>query len=127
MHAFLEPAELPTDLETITDEERFLFRKIGLSMKPYLLLGNGLPQMICFYLCNKDTSISKNICGVQHLYWTHSDIWGNNHILVFCSVYISIYILVGYFLLKVDLKIVILKSKFFGLKIVFLKRKFCIL
>ncbi|KAL2480154.1 CRS1/YhbY (CRM) domain-containing protein [Abeliophyllum distichum] len=35
----LEPAELPTDLETLSDEERFLFRKIGLSMKPYLLLG----------------------------------------------------------------------------------------
>ncbi|GAB4853785.1 hypothetical protein Ancab_017978 [Ancistrocladus abbreviatus] len=36
---FLEPAELPTDLETITDEERFLLHKMGLSMKPYLLLG----------------------------------------------------------------------------------------
>ncbi|XP_037493030.1 CRM-domain containing factor CFM3, chloroplastic/mitochondrial isoform X1 [Jatropha curcas] len=35
----LEPAEFPTDLETITDEERVLFRKLGLSMKPYLLLG----------------------------------------------------------------------------------------
>ncbi|KAL5768602.1 hypothetical protein ACOSQ2_015385 [Xanthoceras sorbifolium] len=35
----LEPAELPSDLETITHEERFLFRKMGLSMKPYLLLG----------------------------------------------------------------------------------------
>ncbi|XVF35032.1 hypothetical protein REPUB_Repub18cG0110200 [Reevesia pubescens] len=35
----LEPAELPTDLETLSDEERILFRKIGLSMKPYLLLG----------------------------------------------------------------------------------------
>ncbi|KAK7291837.1 hypothetical protein RIF29_07296 [Crotalaria pallida] len=35
----LEPANLPTDLETLTNEERFLFRKIGLSMKPYLLLG----------------------------------------------------------------------------------------
>ncbi|KAM7509678.1 hypothetical protein LguiA_020131 [Lonicera macranthoides] len=35
----LEPAQLPTDLETLTDEERFLFRKIGLSMKPFLLLG----------------------------------------------------------------------------------------
>lgn len=32
----LEPADLPTDLETITDEERQLLRKIGLSMKPYL-------------------------------------------------------------------------------------------
>lgn len=36
---YLEPAALPTDLETLTDEERFLFRKIGLSMKPYLFLG----------------------------------------------------------------------------------------
>lgn len=35
----LEPEELPTDLETITDEERLVFRKMGLSMKPYLLLG----------------------------------------------------------------------------------------
>ncbi|GAV78493.1 CRS1_YhbY domain-containing protein [Cephalotus follicularis] len=35
----LKPAELPTDLEALTDEERFLFRKIGLSMKPYLPLG----------------------------------------------------------------------------------------
>lgn len=35
----LEPAELPMDLETLSDEERFLFRKIGLSMKPFLLLG----------------------------------------------------------------------------------------
>lgn len=35
----LEPTSLPTDLETITDEERLVFRKMGLSMKPYLLLG----------------------------------------------------------------------------------------
>ncbi|CAA0814264.1 CRS1 / YhbY (CRM) domain-containing protein [Striga hermonthica] len=34
-----EPEDLPTDLETLTDEERFLFRKIGLSMKPFLHLG----------------------------------------------------------------------------------------
>ncbi|GAU34786.1 hypothetical protein TSUD_205900 [Trifolium subterraneum] len=33
------PADLPTDLETLTNEERILFRKMGLSMKPYLLLG----------------------------------------------------------------------------------------
>ncbi|KAA8523255.1 hypothetical protein F0562_009678 [Nyssa sinensis] len=39
VQAYLEPAELPSDLETISDEERFLFRKMGLSMKPYLLLG----------------------------------------------------------------------------------------
>lgn len=35
-----EPEDLPTDLETLTDEERFLFRRIGLSMKPFLVLGN---------------------------------------------------------------------------------------
>ncbi|XP_027330398.1 CRM-domain containing factor CFM3, chloroplastic/mitochondrial isoform X2 [Abrus precatorius] len=35
----LDPADIPTDLETLTDEERFLFRKIGLSMKPYFFLG----------------------------------------------------------------------------------------
>ncbi|CAJ1941675.1 unnamed protein product [Sphenostylis stenocarpa] len=35
----LDPADIPKDLETITNEERFLFRKIGMSMKPYLLLG----------------------------------------------------------------------------------------
>ncbi|XBH91827.1 hypothetical protein VPH35_083103 [Triticum aestivum] len=36
---YLSPAELPTDLETITDEERFLFRRIGLKMKAFLMLG----------------------------------------------------------------------------------------
>lgn len=36
---FLSPAELPTDLETITDEERFLFRRIGLKMRAFLMLG----------------------------------------------------------------------------------------
>ncbi|KAJ0959923.1 hypothetical protein J5N97_000312 [Dioscorea zingiberensis] len=35
----LVPADLPDDLEILTDEDRFLFRKIGLSMKPFLLLG----------------------------------------------------------------------------------------
>ncbi|KAI3772797.1 hypothetical protein L6452_03991 [Arctium lappa] len=36
---YLQPSELPIDLETLTDEERFSLRKIGLSMKPYLVLG----------------------------------------------------------------------------------------
>lgn len=45
MQESLEPADLPSDLETLSDEERFLFRKIGLSMKPYLLLG-----MHCYFL-----------------------------------------------------------------------------
>lgn len=47
MQQNLEPADLPDDLEILTDEDRFLFRKIGLSMKPFLLLGkNNL-----FYSC----------------------------------------------------------------------------
>lgn len=45
---YLEPASLPNDLETLSDEERFLFRKIGLSMKPFLLLGN--PSHSCSIL-----------------------------------------------------------------------------
>ncbi|MCL7030228.1 hypothetical protein MKW94_013916 [Papaver nudicaule] len=36
---YLLPKPLPTDLETITDEERHLFRKMGLSMKPFLCVG----------------------------------------------------------------------------------------
>ncbi|KAL4346208.1 hypothetical protein S245_038814 [Arachis hypogaea] len=39
VQADLDPADLPTDIETLIDEERFLFWKIGLSMKPYLVLG----------------------------------------------------------------------------------------
>lgn len=35
----LRPADLPVDLETISDEERSVLRKIGLSMKPFLLIG----------------------------------------------------------------------------------------
>jgi hypothetical protein len=37
----MEPADIPTDLETITGQERFLLRKMGLSMKPYLVLGKN--------------------------------------------------------------------------------------
>eukprot|EP00262_Sarcandra_glabra_P019962 TRINITY_DN777_c0_g1_i4.p1 TRINITY_DN777_c0_g1~~TRINITY_DN777_c0_g1_i4.p1 ORF type:complete len:893 (-),score=210.46 TRINITY_DN777_c0_g1_i4:189-2867(-) len=36
---FLKPAERPEELESITDEERFMFRKLGLRMKAFLLLG----------------------------------------------------------------------------------------
>ncbi|KAH0926634.1 hypothetical protein HID58_018890 [Brassica napus] len=35
----LHPAEQRADLESITDEERFMFRKLGLKMKAFLLLG----------------------------------------------------------------------------------------
>ncbi|XP_057536652.1 CRM-domain containing factor CFM3A, chloroplastic/mitochondrial-like isoform X2 [Amaranthus tricolor] len=36
---FLEPADKQLDPESITDEERFMFRKLGLRMKAFLLLG----------------------------------------------------------------------------------------
>ncbi|KMZ63398.1 Chloroplastic group IIA intron splicing facilitator CRS1 [Zostera marina] len=36
---FLDPVELPGDLETLTDEEYFIYRNIGLKMKSFLSLG----------------------------------------------------------------------------------------
>ncbi|KAL9684231.1 hypothetical protein QQ045_021666 [Rhodiola kirilowii] len=36
---FLKPAEREGDPETVTDEERFMLRKLGLKMKAFLLLG----------------------------------------------------------------------------------------
>ncbi|XXG43572.1 hypothetical protein AAC387_Pa01g3570 [Persea americana] len=39
VEAFLQPAEQSSDPESITDEERFMFRKLGLRMKAFLLLG----------------------------------------------------------------------------------------
>ncbi|KAK2647185.1 hypothetical protein Ddye_022380 [Dipteronia dyeriana] len=36
---FLKPAERQADPHSITDEERFMFRKLGLRMKAFLLLG----------------------------------------------------------------------------------------
>lgn len=35
----LKPSEQQADPESITDEERFMFRKLGLRMKAFLLLG----------------------------------------------------------------------------------------
>ncbi|KAL5712322.1 Chloroplastic group IIA intron splicing facilitator CRS1 [Ranunculus cassubicifolius] len=39
VETFLRPAEPRSDPESISDEERFMFRKLGLRMKAYLLLG----------------------------------------------------------------------------------------
>lgn len=38
----LKPSETRADPESITDEERFMFRKLGLRMKAFLLLGRAL-------------------------------------------------------------------------------------
>ncbi|XWS53870.1 hypothetical protein CRYUN_Cryun10bG0037400 [Craigia yunnanensis] len=39
VEVYLKPADSPADPENITDEERFMFRKLGLRMKAFLLLG----------------------------------------------------------------------------------------
>lgn len=39
VEVFLQPANRRADPESITDEERFMFRKLGLRMKAFLLLG----------------------------------------------------------------------------------------
>lgn len=43
---FLKPAHTQADPESITDEERFMFRKLGLRMKAFLLLGTTMLQLL---------------------------------------------------------------------------------
>lgn len=55
----LRPTEDSKPPETITDEERFMFRKLGLRMKAFLLLGNSF---VLFLVC-----------------WTFAQLSGNSH------------------------------------------------
>lgn len=48
----LKPAEQRADLENITDEERFMFRKLGLKMKAFLLLGKLSISDVCSRVCS---------------------------------------------------------------------------
>ncbi|RCV11443.1 hypothetical protein SETIT_2G185900v2 [Setaria italica] len=57
---FLSPAELPTDLETVTDEERFLFRRIGLKMRAFLMLGRR--------------DVFDGTVQNMHLHWKHREL-----------------------------------------------------
>uniref|UniRef100_A0A0D9XCY3 CRM-domain containing factor CFM3, chloroplastic/mitochondrial n=1 Tax=Leersia perrieri TaxID=77586 RepID=A0A0D9XCY3_9ORYZ len=57
---FLNPAELPTDLETVTDEERFLLRRIGLKMKAFLMLGRR--------------EVFDGTVQNMHLHWKHREL-----------------------------------------------------
>lgn len=41
IEASMVPAKPSDDMETITDEERFMFRRVGLRMKAYLPLGTA--------------------------------------------------------------------------------------
>ncbi|EFH45674.1 hypothetical protein ARALYDRAFT_328739 [Arabidopsis lyrata subsp. lyrata] len=56
----LDPSELPTDSETITEEERLLYRKIGLSMDPFLLLGRR--------------EVYDGTIENMHLHWKHREL-----------------------------------------------------
>jgi hypothetical protein len=50
----VETALRPTEdsrSETITDEERFMFRKLGLRMKAFLLLGNSFVFFFVLDFC----------------------------------------------------------------------------
>ncbi|KAJ0985489.1 hypothetical protein J5N97_003845 [Dioscorea zingiberensis] len=57
---FLKPAELPTDIETITDEERFLFRQMGLKMRAFLLVGRR--------------EVFDGVVQNIHLHWKHREL-----------------------------------------------------
>ncbi|KAL5206125.1 hypothetical protein ABZP36_034334 [Zizania latifolia] len=56
----LSPAELPTDLEIVTDEERFLFRRMGLKMKAFLMLGRR--------------EVFDGTVQNMHLHWKHREL-----------------------------------------------------
>ncbi|ESQ54265.1 hypothetical protein EUTSA_v10024391mg [Eutrema salsugineum] len=56
----LDPSELPTDSEIITEEERLLFRKIGLSMDPFLLVGRR--------------EVYDGTIENMHLHWKHREL-----------------------------------------------------
>ncbi|KAF8051787.1 hypothetical protein N665_1665s0004 [Sinapis alba] len=56
----LDPSDLPTDSEIITEEERLLFRRIGLSMDPFLLVGRR--------------EVYDGTIENMHLHWKHREL-----------------------------------------------------
>ncbi|KAF2553342.1 hypothetical protein F2Q68_00037606 [Brassica cretica] len=56
----LDPSDLPTDSEIITEEERLLFRRIGLSMDPFLLVGRR--------------EVFDGTIENMHLHWKHREL-----------------------------------------------------
>ncbi|CAH8354245.1 unnamed protein product [Eruca vesicaria subsp. sativa] len=56
----LDPSDLPTDSEIITEEERLLYRKIGLSMDPFLLVGRR--------------EVYDGTIENMHLHWKHREL-----------------------------------------------------
>jgi len=71
----VETALRPTEdsrPETITDEERFMFRKLGLRMKAFLLLSNS-------FVC---------VCVFFFWCWIFAQLLGNSHLRTHMSCYI---------------------------------------
>lgn len=60
VEAFLSPAKPASDKETITDEERFMFHKLGLRMQAFLLLGRR--------------GIFDGTVENMHLHWKHREL-----------------------------------------------------
>ncbi|KAK7380048.1 hypothetical protein VNO78_32399 [Psophocarpus tetragonolobus] len=60
IEASMVPAGPDYDQETITDEERFMFRKVGLRMKPYLPLGIR--------------GVFDGVVENMHLHWKHREL-----------------------------------------------------
>ncbi|KAH9327078.1 hypothetical protein KI387_007256, partial [Taxus chinensis] len=60
VEAFLLPAKPASDQEMITDEERFMFRKLGLRMRAFLLLGRR--------------GIFDGTVENMHLHWKHREL-----------------------------------------------------
>ncbi|KAH7289074.1 hypothetical protein KP509_31G056300 [Ceratopteris richardii] len=58
--AFSNPIDRPVDVETITEEERFMFRKLGLKMKAYLLIGRR--------------GVFDGVVENMHLHWKHREL-----------------------------------------------------
>lgn len=53
----LKPSEQQADPESITDEERFMFRKLGLRMKAFLLLGKSSSINCSYFYIHLDLTV----------------------------------------------------------------------
>ncbi|KAJ7543223.1 hypothetical protein O6H91_09G030000 [Diphasiastrum complanatum] len=56
----LAPVDAPADCEAITDEEKFMFRKLGLKMKAFLLIGRR--------------GVFDGVVENMHLHWKHREL-----------------------------------------------------
>lgn len=87
MEEFLKPADQQQDPESITDEERFMFRKLGLRMKAFLLLGTshcdwwqnfnfwfGDADMWCDFSLSGRRGVFDGTVENMHLHWKYREL-----------------------------------------------------